>query len=72
MTEESNFHEIKVTVEVTYWVPKSADKKTVINGWTIEEVVDDWFNKHDINYNHATRDSYRLGSGMKVLKVEHD
>jgi hypothetical protein len=64
----SAFKEIVVTVEVTYLIPMMKDgTRTEINGWTIEEVARDWFDRYDINSSHATRDSHRLGNGTRIL-----
>lgn len=70
MGEQQKFRTIKVVVERTYLVPVAKGEHTEINGWTIEEVVEDWFKNRSINFHHATRDSYHLGSGDKILAIE--
>jgi len=49
---------IDVPVIISYMVEVQPDGKTEINGWTIREVIDDWFRKHPMNMWHATRDTY--------------
>ncbi len=65
--------EIVVTMEVSYIVPMHDTNHTEINGWTVEEVARDWFER-DINSHHATRDSHRLGNGKRIIgwRVEGD
>lgn len=41
-----------------------------LNGWTTEQVVQDWFHDHPLSRAHATRDAYRVGGSEKVLHVE--
>lgn len=58
---------IIVTTEVAYVIPVMDDGRTAINGWTLEEVARDWFERYDINSHHATRESHRLGNGRRIL-----
>ena len=64
------YREIKVVVEETYLIPMVDDTHSAINGWTLPYLADDWFRRFDINSYHATRDTYRLGNGRKVISVE--
>ncbi len=43
---------------------------TEINGWSIEEVIQDWFKDNSPDSYHATRDSYRVGGSRKFIKSE--
>lgn len=61
---------IKVTVEETYYVEMRDDKHTHINGWTIDEVIKDWFIDHPMGSYHATRDTSIIGAGRKYIKSE--
>lgn len=63
----SGYKTIFVTVEIPYVVPMIDGTRTEINGWTVDKVVADWFQHHNINSHHATRDSHRLGGGMKII-----
>ncbi len=62
-----HYRAVKVLVEQTYLLPVSGPdaQVTEINGWTAEQVCQDWFAKHNLNSSHATRDSYC--SGVKAL-----
>lgn len=56
---------LKVTTTTIYsFVDKS------INGWTTEEVVENWFGHYYPDRNHATRDAHQLGNSTVVRKVE--
>ena len=61
---------LKVTVEHSYLIPMEDEKRTDINGWSMEQVKEDWFKTHDINSRHATRDTYEIGNSKKVLHIE--
>lgn len=64
-----NCYFIKVTVAKYYIVPAKG-KHTAINGWPIYTVVSDWFEHHDINGSHITRDSSHIGGGDTVETSE--
>jgi hypothetical protein len=64
------YREVKVLVEETYFIPMMDETRSEINGWTLPYLVNDWFNRFDINSYHATRDTYRLGNGRKVISTE--
>ena len=75
---EENFKILEVTMKVKYYVPMP-DKKhtdgaedpiTKINGWPLSQVKKDWFETHDINRYHATRNSYEIGNSKKVIKIK--
>lgn len=58
---------VKVLVEKEFLIPiHSFDdqdiKKSVsmINGWTLEQVLEDWFETHAKTIFHATRDSFEI------------
>lgn len=34
----------------------------MINGWSAEKVIEEWFKAYDINYSHATRDGHHYGN----------
>lgn len=61
---------LKVTTEENYIVPMHNDKITKINGWSIEEVVKDWFVTHALTPSHATRDAHKIGNSRKFIKIE--
>lgn len=61
---------LKVTVEQKFAIPMHDDIHTQINGWTMEEVIDDWFKTHGITSFHATRDGHHIMGGDKFIKSE--
>lgn len=74
-----SFKLLKVTMEVKYYVPMPDEEvldedtnepRTKINGWPMSQVKKDWFETHDINQHHATRNSLEIGNSKKVLKIE--
>jgi hypothetical protein len=67
---EEKFKILKVTVEEKYFIPMSDDKISKINGWSIEEIIEDWFITHASTSYHATRDSHRIGYSKKFIKSE--
>lgn len=40
------------------------------NGWSIEKVIDHWFNNFPINSCHAARDGGRVGNSKKIIKID--
>lgn len=67
---EDKYTILKVTVEQKFAIPMHDDVHTQINGWTMEEVIEDWFKRHSMTSFHATRDSYHIGGGDKFIKAE--
>jgi len=67
---KERFKILKVTVEKKFAIPMHDNIHTKINGWTIEEVIYDWFKQHAMYSHHATRDNYHIGGGDKFIKVE--
>lgn len=64
------FKEIKVTMEVSFLVPMHDEVVSKVNGWSIAEVAEDWFTRHNINFKHFGRDANQIGGSKKILKVE--
>lgn len=62
-----NYRVIRVIVQRDYLIPMADARHSLINGWTLEEIQQDWFQRFDINSSHASRDAYRAGNGDKVL-----
>jgi hypothetical protein len=67
---EEKYKILRVTVEEDYIIPMYDDKQSKINGWTIEEIIEDWFIQHASTLYHATRDSHRIGNSTKFIKSE--
>lgn len=61
---------LKVTVEQLYLVPMLDEERTKINGWTMDQVKEDWFVTHSINSAHATRDAHQVGYSGTVIDME--
>jgi hypothetical protein len=59
---------LRVTYTEDYLIEMIDDKRTVINGWTMEEVIDDWF--HRVGGYHASREGHRIGNSRKYIKSE--
>lgn len=68
--KEGNFKIIRLTLKQDYYVEMLDDKRTAINGWTIEQVIEDWFKRHSLHSRHATRDAHKIGNSEKVDDIE--
>jgi hypothetical protein len=62
---------VRVTVERTYLVPIStADpSRTQINGWSLKQVAQDWFDKHANTHFHASRDAHKAGEKFVAVEI---
>ena len=40
------------------------------NGWSIEQVIENWFNNFPINSCHVSRDNGRVGNSKKIVSIE--
>lgn len=61
---------LRVTITEDYIVNMIDNKKTKINGWTMKQVIDDWFKNHPLDSHHASRDGHRIGNSRKLVKIE--
>lgn len=61
---------LRVTITEDYWIDMFDEKRTEINGWTMEEVIDDWFKNHSLASYHATREGHAIGNSRKFIKSE--
>ena len=61
---------LKVTVEEQYYIEMIDDKRTTINGWTLDEVIKSWFKDYPMGTHHASRDGSRIGNSRKFVKAE--
>jgi hypothetical protein len=61
--------EIRVVIERTYIVPMTGKVCHQINGWTLPQIIENWFKRWNINDPHATRDGYHFGNGDKILSI---
>jgi hypothetical protein len=69
---KEKFKILTVTVEQKYYIPMHDNERTKINGWTIEQVIEDWFKTHPLGSHHATRDAHIIGMSQKCIKVERE
>ena len=60
----------RVTVTEDYYIDMIDDKRTCINGWTLDEVIQDWFENHSMGSYHATRDGHKIGNSREYVKTE--
>lgn len=68
MTEKIKI--LRVTITEDYIIEMFDDERTEINGWTMEEVIEDWFRRYGAYGHHATRDGHRIGNSRKFIKSE--
>lgn len=61
---------LRVTVTEDYWIKTYDKERTEINGWTMEEVIKDWFKDHSLDSHHASREGHRIGNSRKFIKSE--
>ena len=61
---------LRVTMTIDYIVKVSEDGTTNINGWTIEEVIRDWYKNGRAGHFHASRESSRIGNSEQLVKFE--
>ena len=61
---------LRVTTTTDYYIKMIDDERSEINGWTIDQIKEDWFDKFPMDAYHATRDGHRIGNSRKVVKVE--
>jgi len=61
---------IRVTFTEDYYIEMHDDKRSEINGWTIKEIIKDWFSKYHLSSYHATRDGHVIGGSRKFIETE--
>lgn len=71
---------IQVTQTVEYMVPlydkavgegaELTGKEITLNGWTVNELIKDWFETHPSDRHHASRDSHQVGNSTKIVSVK--
>jgi len=61
---------LRVTMTQDYLVKMIDNERTEINGWSIKEVIKDWFHDTNIDSYHATRNAHQLGFGKQILEIE--
>lgn len=61
---------LRVTFQEDFIIEMNDDKISKINGWTIDEIIEDWFKNNNIDAYHATREAYRVGNSRKYITSE--
>lgn len=69
---DKKFVVLQVTYTEDYFIPMTNDHKTKINGWSLTEVIKDWFLNltHPMSSYHATRDGHHIGNSKKYISSE--
>jgi hypothetical protein len=62
--QKLNLIEVTVTMEQTFVLPKH------LNGSSPKEIIREWFEVHNINRYHATRDAYAVGGSKKIISIK--
>lgn len=68
--EKRKFKILRVTVTEDYFIEMLDNERTEINGWTMDEVVEDWFKRHGVGAYHASREYHHIGNSKKYIKHE--
>jgi hypothetical protein len=68
MSKDKKFALVRVTLTEDYFIPMINDDKTEINGWSLTQVIKDWF--LDWNPSHATRNGHCIGNSRKYISSE--
>lgn len=61
---------LKVTVQQFYLIEMYDEDITEINGWSIQQVIKDWFENCPITSYHASREGHTIGNAKKLVKCE--
>lgn len=59
---------LRVTMTKDYILQMSRDGKHTINGWNIQQVIDDWFHNH--HHYHATREGSAVGGSERFVSCK--
>lgn len=72
MANKEKFKVLRVTYTEDYYIEMIDDERTAINGWTLAEVIEDWFHKSSLGGHHASREGHRIGNSRKYVKSEEE
>jgi len=61
---------LRVTSTEDYIIEMIDDKRTYINGWTMEEIIEDWFKRFPMSGHHASREGHVIGYSRKYVSSE--
>lgn len=65
--DSRKFKILEVTITKEYIIEMYDDERTHINGWTMEEIVEDWFKKYPIDSHHASREGSQIFGSSKFI-----
>lgn len=70
--DTSKMKRLQVTITQDFIIEMIDEKRTDINGWTIKEIIKDWFKNENYSLDtyHATRDGRKIGGASKFIKAE--
>ena len=61
---------IRVTTTTDYLVNFDEEGRSDINGWSLDQIKQDWFSKDRINRTHATRSACSVGGSVRLVGLE--
>ena len=61
---------LRVTMTKDYLVKMIDNERTEINGWPMQQVIQDWFFDTDLRTYHATRNGHEIGNSEQILEIE--
>lgn len=70
---DKKYVQLRVVMTRDFMIPVSneypEDHYTLINGWTIERIIEDWFKNNRICSYHAAREAYAIGGSEQFIKA---
>jgi hypothetical protein len=60
---------LKVVHEEYYLIDMIDEERTVVNGWSLRQILKDWFGGFRCWKSHATRDYYKIGNATQIGKA---
>lgn len=71
MATKEKMKVLEVTTTRLYYIPMIDEERSKINGWTIEQIIEDWFGDTRIlNSPHATRHAYGIGYSKRFVDAK--
>jgi hypothetical protein len=71
MAKKQHFAIVEVTMTKRYAIPIAPDgARTEINGWPMDVVLAEWFDRYPLYQYHASRDAHEVGCSERASKVE--
>ena len=63
---------LKVIIEEQYLIEMHDENISCINGWTIPEIIKNWFKNFSLGRFHATREGHLISNSRKYISSEVD